>query len=182
MYGMVHKAARAMALEKFGTEFLDRVLERCGLGDEHFISSEIYDDETTLSLVAALSEESGLPTDELLTAFGQYWIKFATQSSYRQVMAMTGSSLDEFLANLDRMHAGIESAMPGARMPSFELVGNTGDSIDVIYRSSRAGLEPFVKGLMMGVLTYFGEKGDVELSPAEDGTLVRIRRRAELAA
>ena len=182
MYGMVHKAARAMALEEFGPEFLDRALKRCGLGDEPFISSEIYDDETTLSLVGALSAESGLSTEQLLTAFGEYWIKQATQLSYRQIMAMAGATLDEFLSNLDRMHAGIESAMPGARMPSFELVRNSGSTLDVIYRSPREGLEPFVRGLMIGLLNHFGEAGDVNISPHKEGSLVHITRHIPQAA
>ncbi len=181
MYGMVHTAVRAMALDLLGEEAWLSVLERSGLTDEHFFSSEVYDDAVTMDLVATLSQVSGMDSAPLLEAFGEFWIAFAFQSSYGPMFDVAGETLDELLENLDAMHASIQSTMPGARMPSFELIDCQAQRIDVLYRSERVGLEPFVKGLLQGLMRHFGETGTVASCPDATGTRFTIHKAAESA-
>jgi guanylate cyclase soluble subunit beta len=80
----------------------------------------------------------------------------------------------EFLSNLDRMHATIQRVMPEIRTPSFEVIEASLERIDVLYRSARTGLEPFVGGLMEGLMHRFGHAGSVTHAPSEEGIVFSL--------
>lgn len=175
MYGMIHKAAREMVVREAGEMRWGAVLEASGVGEGAFISPKVYSDETTFALIGAVSSELGIPLPVLLESFGRFWISYADSSAYGGVMALTGADLLTFLQNLDRMHAEIRVSMRDARMPSFEAHEEGPDSIRLVYRSERAGLEPFVIGLLRGLLSRFAVTGEVaEVERTNDGTVFLI--------
>jgi len=173
MYGMIHRAARQMIIDESGPAVWASIVDAAGIVDEHFIGSTIYDDAVTLELINAIAHATGLETAEALERFGEYWITFANSSSYRNIMEMVGKTLPEFLGNLDRMHASIQVSLPGARLPTFEVTSADASEIRLIYRSQRVGLEPFVKGLMQGLLRHFRTPGRVDIGP-RDATGARV--------
>jgi hypothetical protein len=77
-------------------------------------------------------------------------------------MDFTGRDLGTFLKNLDRMHHSVAAVMPKARLPSFTLIEQSSGHFLVQYRSERTGLEPFVGGLLEGLLEWFELTGNVE--------------------
>jgi hypothetical protein len=175
MYGMIHKAARELAVAMVGEAAWGEVIQSCGLGSEHFISGQHYSDDLTVRLIGAIAAKAGVAVDSLLKDFGRHWIKFADRSNYAAVLDLAGDDLETFIKNLDRMHASIKATMPEAAMPSFELVKAAGNRITVVYRSPRRGLEPFVAGLFEGLLERFGETGTVALKPSGDDFIFDIR-------
>lgn len=181
MYGMVHQAARAMAIEVLGETGWNTVLAKCGLDDRHFISKEVYTDEITLKLVGAVCEVAQMDTGDLLQAFGRYWISFAQTTSYGPMMDRFGDTLEEFLDGLDDMHSRIQASLPGADMPSFEVIAADDHRIDVVYRSNREGLERFVIGLLEGLVQRFDEPGVVSMADGEE-TVFTIQRKADAQA
>jgi hypothetical protein len=179
---MIHKAARAYAADRFGPDFWLAFADRLGLGDADFILSESYADELTFRLIGGLAEAADAPLDAFLREFGRYWVSFAGSGAYANLMAMGGTALPGFIRNLNRMHAGLAVAMPGARMPRFEVVQETADGFSVAYASSRQGLEPFVLGLMEGLCAWFEVEGEVSQTPEGGGRLFEIRYRVPVAA
>lgn len=139
MYGMVHSGARSMVLDAYGEQVWQLVLCEAGLGDEHFISGQNYSDETTLSIIHAISKITGIEPPELLRSFGTYWIEFATRSHYGPMFRIAGSDLESFLRNLNRMHQSIRTTLPSSRMPTFEVLECGDERIDVLYQSGREG-------------------------------------------
>lgn len=93
------------------------------------------------------------------------------------VDAGIGGDLATFIRNLDRLHVGVRDALPGVRTPRFRLVEETDESLLVAYSSSRPGLDPYVRGLLQGLLRRFHVCGAVEPSLAPDNgeTHYRIR-------
>lgn len=182
MYGMIHRAARAYAIDRFGDGFWSGFADRLGLSETDFVTAQSYPDMATFSLIEALAEVEGLPVDDLLLRFGRYWITFASQDAYSHLMSVAGASLPTFLRNLDRMHASIAMALPGARMPTFRLQDQTADELLLLYSSERAGLEPFVEGLMQGLCEKFGQSAMISWTPTADGALFRISLARERAA
>jgi len=182
MYGMVHKAARAYAVERFGEPFWLTFSEELGLSDETFVMGESYADALTFSIIDGLARATATSRAQFLQEFGRYWIEFACRGDYANLMALSGATLPAFLANLDRLHSGLNVAMPGARMPSFELVDQTLEGVKVRYVSHRQGLEPFVAGLLEGLCALFEVQGDVTSCPDEPGALFDIRYRLPAAA
>lgn len=161
MYGMVHNAARNMAVDVLGNDEWALLLQTYRLSPDHFISNNNYSDALTFQIVDAISERLRMGTSDLLRALGRYWIDYAATSPYGVMFRVGGQDIRSFLRNLNRMHASIHASMPGSRMPSFDVLLETNSRIDVIYTSERIGLEAFVEGLFSGLLHHFGENGEV---------------------
>jgi hypothetical protein len=172
MYGMIHQAARKMAIESMGEARWRDILAEIGFDEEHFISGRHYDDATTFALVGAVSKASGMAMDPLLEAFGRYWIGFAGASSYGRMLDVAGETFEELIESLDRMHASIKSTMPEASMPGFEVLESNGAAMELRYSSERTGLNSFVVGLLKGLLDRFGEVGEITPRAASDGGVI----------
>lgn len=164
MFGMIHKSARDMVLEHFGEVAWKEILEDSGLDDGAFVSAQSYPDEATFRLITAAATKAGQTMDQTLLSFGRHWVKSADQGPYASVMRILGGSLLESLMNLDRMHASIQIAMPGAQLPQFNVTFHDDRSIELAYHSRRAGLEQFVCGLLEGLMERFHQRGSVGFS------------------
>lgn len=176
MYGMIHQAARDLAVSRLGQREWDALVERNGLSGRFFIGMEYYSDTETLDLVRLISERLGCGMAETLDAFGRCWIEFAGASAYGRALRMAGGDLATFLENLDRMHASIKSSMPHAKMPGFEVIDSTDDEIRVLYSSEREGLEAFVQGILAAVAERFGERARISHHPTEGGVVFVLAR------
>jgi len=173
---MIHKAARDMALGRYGEDGWRQILAGSGLSDEHFISARQYPDEMTEHLLGAIGARAGLDREALLEAFGRHWIKYAGSSAYSSILDRTGGDLVTFLGNLDRMHASIKTVVDRAQLPFFNVEKADETEIEIAYRSSREGLEPFVIGLLKGLLERFGEEGEIAWRREGEASLFRIAR------
>lgn len=182
MYGMIHQAARDLAISRLGKVEWTRLMAENGMTDRHFIGVEYYPDAETMRLVHLIAERLGCGLDETLVLFGRCWVDFAGASSFGRVLHMAGGGLESFIANLDRMHALIKSSMPRASLPGFEVVRSDAEAILVRYRSERTGLAPFVQGILAAVAERFGERVEVSYAEAPGGALFRLDRRAATAA
>ncbi|MDG1418086.1 MAG: heme NO-binding domain-containing protein [Maricaulis sp.] len=159
-----------------GEDDWSAIVSKSGLSERHFVSGLSSDDETTFALIGAIQEHTKIPLDELLKSFGEYWIKYASETSYGGMMKMAGNDLVSLLSNLDRMHVGIAAQMPGASMPSFEVLDASDTQIKIRYRSERDGLEAFVVGLLQGLLNRFNDFGEIRYiinADFSDFTIVR---------
>ncbi|MFM1960767.1 MAG: hypothetical protein RL588_2284 [Pseudomonadota bacterium] len=168
MYGMIHRAAREMVTDAGGARLWNNILTRSGLQDEAFISGLSYPDEMTLGLIGAVAQEMNLSLEETLVRFGRYWIGFADASAYSPLMTMAGDDIFDFCRNLDRMHASIQVSLPDVDVPSFRVLEMGETFIRLAYVSNRDGLEPFVTGLLEGLLQRFGHQGQVRMVGAGD--------------
>ena len=174
MYGMVHRAARQMVMELHGEDQWAEILAGSGLGNEAFISANVYGDDVTATLLQALSQHFETPVNSILQSFGEYWIKFAYNGDYKSMMTMAGHDLGTFLNNLNRMHDSIQVSIPGARLPTFLVEEENPKSITLLYYSERVGLEPFVEGLLSGLVRHFGRTGAVR-QMGRDGSGIRFQ-------
>jgi len=162
MYGLVNRAVEGLVKEKFGVEAWQRICARAQVDDSSFVAMEVYDDAITYGLVAAASAELGLEPAAVLEAFGDYWTTYTIEEGYGDLLTMMGRTLDEFLDNLDSMHARIAGTMPNLMPPSFEREANDDGSSILHYRSEREGLAPMVLGLLKGLARRFSVTIEIE--------------------
>tara|TARA_R110002072_G_scaffold228234_14_gene385514 strand:- start:75518 stop:76057 length:540 start_codon:yes stop_codon:yes gene_type:complete len=162
MYGLVNRAVEGLVKENFGDDAWQRICERAGIEDPQFVAMEAYDDAITFGLVAAASAELKLTPAAVLEAFGDYWTTYTIEEGYGDLLTMMGSTLDEFLDNLDSMHARIAGTMPELMPPSFEREACDDGSSILHYRSEREGLAPMVLGLLRGLARRFSVSIDIE--------------------
>lgn len=162
MYGLINKAIRGLVIEQFGAESWDRIRRRAKIEEDDFVSMQNYDDSLTYDLVGAASEELGIDAATILDGFGGYWVRYTGVEGYGHLLDSAGSSLPEFLANLDQMHARVKLAFPDLKPPRFRVSDSDEHGLMLHYYSHRPGLAPLVVGLVKGLAERFGDVVEVE--------------------
>lgn len=163
MYGIVNKAIQELVELQFGEETWHKIHARSGVKEEYFISNEPYDDDVTYKLAVAVSEETGLSLEQVLIAFGEFWVLNTGQVKYGSLMKAGGDSLKEFLINLPNFHSRVMLYYPKLTPPEFRI-GNVAErSVDVHYISARQGLQEFVRGLLQGLGKLYETPVEIKL-------------------
>lgn len=158
MYGLIHCALRDHVAVQYGKDSVAKVLDNALVTEEHFVVMQAYDDEVTLRLIGAACEVLQVDPDELMVAFGRFWVLDTAVKHYGPVLSFAGRTLDKFLANLDLMHEQVAATFTNLRQPSFEVLPSDGPNISLIYKSERDGLTEFVRGLLLGLGEYFQQE------------------------
>lgn len=179
MYGLVNKAIQDLVTDQFGADTWRRIAAKAGFTDGSFLSMESYDDSLTYGLVAAGAEILGQSGEQLLEGFGEFWIKYTASEGYGELLELFGGSFEEFLANLDAMHARVGLSMPHLSPPSFTFEPGDDGTHRLHYRSDRPGLAPMVTGLLRGLAERFRVEVDITHCPPDaeaDHDVFLIRR------
>lgn len=180
MYGLVNRAIEQLVVAAGGDSAWQRVCARAGVGADGFVAMCPYDDSVTFKLVGAVSDELGLPPDQVLESFGEYWILYTADEGYGELMAAAGQDMQSFLANLDDMHGRVELMFPQMKLPRFRIEPQPNGNLKVFYGSDREGLAPMVVGLLRGLARRFSQTVSVRLTQArtaaspEDVFLVEV--------
>lgn len=172
MYGMIHKAVRDMVQTSFGDDIWTRIQNSAAMEDDHFLSLRNYEDELVYRLVGAASEELQLDAGDLLVEFGRHWVLITMTDHYDQMIRSYGKNARDLLGNLNMMHTHIRTTFLHYKPPHFDLEAVNDNTTRFHYRSVRAGLTPFVSGLLKGIAELYAEDIDVlniEHLPVEEG-------------
>lgn len=151
MYGLVNKAIKDLVISGFGKDKWDLIRAKAAIKVDDFTPLEVYDDSITYGLVGAASSVLGLPPEDVLRAFGKYWITFTAHEGYGELMNLFGKNFDDCLQNLNQMHSRMGAMMPNLKPPRFSVKKNSDGSINLEYFSTRPGLAPMVHGLIEGL-------------------------------
>lgn len=151
MYGIVNKAIQGLVTENFGEEAWVKVKEKAGVTVDSFLSNEPYPDEVTYKLAGAASEVLNMTVENVLIAFGEYWILKTGLQHYGALMHSGGPDLKEFLVNLPNFHSRVMLMYPNITPPEFKITDIKDNSLQVHYYSQREGLKHFVFGLILGL-------------------------------
>lgn len=151
MYGLVNKAIEGLVCSQFGEPVWEQIKAQAGVDEEGFISHDPYPDKITYALVAAASQVLNTPANQLLEAFGEYWVTYTAREGYGGMLDAAGSTLPEFLLNLNNLHARVRLQSPELRPPGFQCTDLAPGSLTLHYRTERAGLAPMVIGILRGL-------------------------------
>ena len=152
MKGVVFDLLRDMVEDQFGLEGWNTVLEKAG-SDGMYLSPESYSDQEMMSLVLATSDYTGINTDDLLRAFGQFMAK----EFYNRFPSFFDNCDDliEFLLSVDRIvHGEVLKFYPDANLPSFAYEEAEANKLTMIYRSDRM-LCHLAEGLIQGSAAHY---------------------------
>ena len=170
MYGLINEAIQGLVTENFGQDAWFKICAKAGLDHTEFVSMQQYPDSETYDLVGAASSVLGMSPELILETFGRYWVQYVGSQAYGDLMDAAGSSLIEFLENLDHMHSRVMMSYPNLRPPSFRVHSASGSEIVLHYSSERPGLCPLVVGLLYGLADRFETRIEVDsLDGAEEG-------------
>ena len=169
MYGIVNQAIQGLVVENYGQEKWNEILQLSGVQETQFISNESYEDEITFELVAAASETLQLRQEDVLFAFGEYWILNTGHQKYGELMKAGGKDFLEFMKNLPNFHGRIMLIYPKLCPPEFLVEVEHEKKIILHYYSARSGLTHFVFGLIHGIAAMFHQTIKMELLSSEPG-------------
>lgn len=170
MYGFVNKAIEEMVLNNYDQKTWDKILQKANISLTSFVCMEAYPDEVTYKIVNAASEILEMPTSTILQAFGEYWVSFAKDSGYSEMMDLSGDNLPEFLDNLDELHSRVGVIFPKLQPPSFDCEEKSDDELNLHYFSERKGLGQMIFGLIRGLANRFNTIVEItQVKSREDG-------------
>src|SRR4051812_39513698 len=107
MYGLVNLAVQELICSQFGAEKWQQVCEIAGTMGVSFNRMQSYPDEITYKLVDGVSKALGITSDQALCAFGEFWVLYTGREGYGHLFQIAGSSLVDFLHNLDNLHSRV---------------------------------------------------------------------------
>jgi len=162
MFGWINDCTECLVLAKFGDETWQKIKEKagCEVKDGGFLRYKYYPDSDTVQLVVAASEVLGIGVDDVLFAFGDYFIDYVQENGYSNVLECLGSNLRDWLSNLNSLHDHLQASYPkGFVAPVFwseEDEESSEGAILVHYFSHRGSLlVPLVVGVIKKVSVVF---------------------------
>jgi hypothetical protein len=135
-----------------------------------------YPDADTVQLVVAASEVLGIRVDDVLHAFGDYFIDYVQDNGYSNVLECLGSNLRDWLSNLNSLHDHLQASYPkGFVAPVFWSEDDPDSSAEegailVHYYSQRGTLlVPLVEGVLKRIArTYFSIEIELDQIALQD--------------
>jgi len=95
MLGWINDCVEKLVIAKFGIEAWHTVKQKagCDVKDGEFMKLDHYSDKSTIDLVTAASEISGLTKDQIFEAFGEYFVAYINGEGYENLLCCQGSTL-----------------------------------------------------------------------------------------
>ncbi|MBL7815568.1 MAG: heme NO-binding domain-containing protein [Saprospiraceae bacterium] len=168
MYGIVNKAIEELVTENFGAKAWEDVKKESGIDIDYFLSNEPYDDAITYQLAIAASKTLDMPLDNVLIAFGEFWVLNTGKKKYGALMQAGGSNLKEFLINLPNFHARVSLIYPKLAPPEFKVTDIEENGLHLHYFSHRPGLKEFVRGLIQGLGKMYEVAVNIDILQSRD--------------
>ena len=163
-----------MVESKYSADVVDQILKDSELASGGIYTSVgIYDHAEMISLLTELAKHTGLDTQALLCAFGEYLFgRFA--ALYPELFQATTSPLG-FLSKVDDyIHVEIRKLYPDAELPEIECQSTRSGSLHMTYRSTRP-FASLAEGLIRGCIAHYGAHVDVETVDLSEGKRTSVR-------
>ena len=170
MKGIIFTTFNDMVEQEIGIETWDAILDSVNPESKGvYTAVEDFPDEELFAMISDLSEKTGTPIVELVTAFGQYL--FHTFAIKHGVFVDDKSNFLDFLKSIDEViHKEVEKLYPNPNLPSLHWEQHDENSLELYYSSPRK-LCHLADGLIKGAAQKYKTKYTMEHSPCmHDGS------------
>lgn len=149
----------------YSAEMVDDIIDACSLSsDGAYTTVGSYPHEELVSLVAVLSEQSGISASEILRKFGNYL--FGRLIVGFPHFTHNAKSAFELLYSIEEyMNQEVRKLYPDARLPAFAYEASHPRQLIIIYRSMRPFAD-LAHGMIEGVVQHFGEDISIVREPS----------------
>ena len=155
MKGTIVKAMEKLVIKNFGITKWEECLELSGYEDDHiFMLGEDIKEDKVFELINNISKISGLTTQEIFDAFGEYWINDYAPKLYSHFYNFKTSK--EFILEIDKIHDRLTAEIKNAKPPHFEYSWKSDNVLIINYYSNR-NLIGLAISLLKGISKYFNE-------------------------
>jgi len=156
MYGIINNTIREMVIEIKDEATWQSICNELNLEFNMFEAFQQYDDNVTLNLVLTISKALSVEVNDLLEAFGEFFVKFFKNSEYSAILKASATGPLELIESLDALHSRLELIFDDLNAPSFWSTKVKEGELIIFYNSSRdLPLEAFVIGLLKGIFKMF---------------------------
>lgn len=141
-------------------EMVDKILLRTPLASNGIYTSiGTYDDQEFLLLLDSLSKEANIPTNIILTQYGEFLFGF-TIKRYPQYFQYKTSTF-HFLNSLEYyIYIEVKNFEPHMEMPRFQCKTISSSQFEITYQSIRP-LADLVEGFIQGCIHYHKENMEI---------------------
>lgn len=175
MKGLIFNGFLEFVEQIMSYDMVDKIIIKSNLGTEGvYTSIGTYDPQEIFSLVAVLSEETGISKNKLLMDFGEYLFTVFVTKYPRFFKHKT--TVFQFLSQVDScIHVEVKKFYTDANLPSFKCNSEGTNKLIMIYKSSRP-LADLAEGLIRGCINYHQENITINRKsmPVKHGTKCRF--------
>lgn len=174
MKGIVFTEFLDLVEDKFGLEMVDTIISKSKLESEGvYTSIGTYSFSEMLQLLTHLSNYTEISIDNLLLVYGEHFFS-VIERNYPQFLKMYDDPIMMLASIESHIHVEVQKIYPNAELPTFEVLDKTKNSIELLYKSSRA-MHYFGMGLINKTFQYFKMTAKIVYDKIkDDGTEVKI--------
>ena len=174
MKGIVFCEFLDMVDSKISPEMTEKLIDQCDLpSGGAYTSVGTYDHDEIITLVAALSKETGASVPELVKSFGQHLLtRFSVL--YPDFFEQS-STVYEFLDTIDsKIHVDVRKLYPEAELPSINCRQISDREFELLYESGKA-MGDLAEGLIASTIEYYGENISLNREDLSSGNAQCVR-------
>jgi hypothetical protein len=175
MKGLIFSEFLEYVESTYSADMVDDIIDACNLSSGGaYTSVGSYPHEEMVSLVTALSEQSGVSTSELYRCFGRYLFKRLVVG-FPHFTHNAKSTLELLYSVEEYMNQEVRKLYPDAKLPTFRYESSHPKQLTLTYHSMRPFAD-LAHGMIEGVAEHFGEEISIEsdLGPNSSETDARF--------
>ena len=155
MLGWINDCVEKLVIAKFDVKTWHIVKHEagCTVADGDFLKLEHYPDKSTIDLVVAIAEVSGLTVEQVLETFGAFFTPYIINEGYESLLCCQGSTMKDWMTNINAIHGHLQTTFPKKMiMPEFWCEEGADGTLTLYYHSKRGNmLAPLAVGLVCEV-------------------------------
>lgn len=156
MHGIILTELQKFVTQRHGMEAWTEIVRRAGLRNPIYLISTTYPDSDVVAIVNSASTMTGIPTADLLEAFGEALVPGLVQV-YGRLVKRGWRTLDLIENTEATMHTVVRRQNPGAAPPRLQCRRVSPNEVVVTYTSQRK-LCAVAKGIVKGIASHFKER------------------------
>ena len=121
MYGLIFENFSGYIKIKYGEDAWDNVRRLSNIDSPTFSIHQVYPEQLLGKVAKKTFTTLGCNADEFFEGMGYYFVEFAAQYGYGDVLALLGRELRDFLNGLDNLHEYLKFSYPRYFYPYFIL-------------------------------------------------------------
>jgi hypothetical protein len=164
-----------MVEETFSMDMLDDILDTAkNPHDGSYTAVGVYDHQELIDMVAALSEKSGIPIDDLVQAFVTHLMgRFKVLYPF---FFQDKNNSFEFLEGIeDTIHTEVRKLYPSAELPQIDWIRIDEKSMEIHYSSNRP-FSALAVGLIKGCMSHFQEEANISMEGNANKAVITIKK------
>jgi len=180
MKGIVFAEFIEHASSAFGEDEIEDLIDECDLpSGGAYTAVGTYDFQEMVTLVTALSKQTGVSVDDLIHGFGVY-LGGSFRDRFRDFFDQQASLFDFLDSVENHIHVEVRKLYADAELPSLKMVSRGENEAVLRYRSKRC-LAQLASGLIQSAANHFDDQVEVVMDHAKDecGTFTDIKVRRQ---